>query len=588
MYKSPHAAAPDPKRLMLAMVLAAILVVFWQFTVEMPKRAKLAEWQRAQQLQQVQAEKRKEAQAVAGTEPQFVTREDAIKTSPRLRIASPKLHGSIALKGLRFDDVTLVKYHTELDENSPEVVLLTPAAGENLPYFVQVGWTSEQAGITLPNKDSIWKSDVATLTPETPATLSWKSPEGVVFEVNLRMDSNYMFAIEQRVINHSSLAVAVTPYALINRGYTEPKIHAYISHEGPVGVLEGVLKEVDYQELRDDGDVKTPNAKGWLGFTDKYWLTALIPASTFDANISTYKTGETDRYQVDIAAEKQLVATGETARLTQHLFVGAKELDVLDTYADHGNKELGLAPTPLFDRAVDFGWLYFITKPIFLMLNFFYAWIGNFGVAILLLTLCIKLAMFPLANKGYKAATQMRRLQPEMVKLKEQCGDDKLKLQQEMLALYRREKVNPASGCLPMLIQLPVFFALYKVLFVTLEMRHAPFFSVWQDLSAADPTNIFTAFGLIAWTPPSFLHLGILPILMSLTMIIQMKQQPQPTDPAQAMVLKLMPYFLLIIMAQMPAGLLIYWVFSNILSIAQQAYISKKVGVKVESMYDYN
>lgn len=584
MYKPPHAAAPDPKRLMVAMLMATILVVVWQFAVEVPKRAQMAQWQRTQQLEEIKAEKRKVVQATNASEPQFITRADALRGSPRVAISSAKLQGSIALKGLRFDDMSLVKYRTELDPNSPEVVLLSPAGGESEPYFVQVGWTSEQASITLPSKDSIWTSNVKTLTPETPATLSWKSPEGVVFEVAIRMDANYMFAIEQRITNHSALAVSATPYALINRGHVDTSMQNYILHEGPIGVLGGVLKEIKYDELREDGDVKDPNAKGWLGFTDKYWLTALIPAGEFNGSISAYKTGETDRYQVDIADAKQMVATGETATVTQHLFVGAKELDVLDTYADHGNTDLGLAPTPLFDRAVDFGWLYFITKPIFLALNVFYSMIGNFGVAILLLTLCIKLAMFPLANKGYKAATQMRRLQPEMVKLKESCGDDKLKLQQEMLALYRREKVNPVSGCLPMLIQLPVFFALYKVLFVTLEMRHAPFFGVWKDLSAADPTNIFNAFGLIAWTPPSFLHLGILPILMSVSMIIQMRQQPQPTDPAQAMVMKMMPYFLLLIMAQMPAGLLIYWVFSNVLSILQQALITKQMGLKPKAV----
>ncbi len=580
MYKPPHATAPDPKRLMMALVLSAVLIVVWQFTVEMPKRAKLAQWQQAQKVEKVKEEQRKTVQAVNSAEPQFVTREEALGGTPRLTINSPKLHGSIALKGLRFDDITLVKYQTALDPKSPDVVLLTPAGGENLPYFVQVGWTSEQSGVTLPGKDTIWKADASTLTPQKPVTLTWKSPEDVAFEVRIKMDEHYMFSIEQRVINHSSLAVSVTPYALINRGYVESSMHNYILHEGPIGVMDGTLKEVKYKDLQEDGDVKVPNAKGWLGFTDKYWLTALVPDAGFHADISTYKTGDVDRYQVDAAGEKQLVATGEKASTTQHLFVGAKELDVLDHYADHGQEDLGLKPVPLFDRAVDFGMLYFMTKPIFLTLNFFYTLIGNFGVAILLLTLCIKLAMFPLANKGYKAATQMRKLQPEMLRLKTEHPDDKLKLQQEMLALYRREKVNPASGCLPMLIQLPVFFALYKVLFVTLEMRHAHFFWVWQDLSAADPTNIFTAFGLIAWTPPSFLHLGILPILMSLSMIIQMKQQPQPTDPTQAMVFKLMPYFLLIVMAKMPAGLLVYWIFSNVLSILQQAVITRQMGIK--------
>lgn len=342
--------------------------------------------------------------------------------------------------------------------------------------------------------------------------------------------------------------------------------------------MNGTLKEIAYETLHDEKDVTT-NTQGWLGFTDKYWLTALIPAErqSFTANFIHYQSKEIARYQADYVGKSMDIDNGESKETMLHIFAGAKEIDTLDAYTQ-GIEEIGLTPVPLFDRAVDFGWLYFLTKPIFLTLNFFYKLIGNFGIAILLLTCIIKLLLFPLANKGYKSMTQMKALQPEMKKIQERYHDDKLKMQQELLALYKREKVNPASGCLPMLIQLPVFFALYKVLFVTIEMRHAPFFGPWQDLSAMDPTNLFTAFGLIPWTPPEFLMLGILPILMTITMIIQMRQQPAPTDPVQAKVMKIMPWALLFIIHRMPAGLVLYWVWSNMLSIIQQQAITKKYG----------
>jgi YidC/Oxa1 family membrane protein insertase len=566
---------PDSKNMMTALAMCAALIIGWQYFVEIPKRAKLAEWQRTQMAEKEKVAKAlSEKQAKLDEQPASSTLQDG-KPSPRVAISSDTLHGTIALKGLRFDELTLAKYKETLDAESEPVHLLFPSSAET-PYFMQVGWLSDDANLRLPNEQSLWQTKDTELTPTKPLALEWKNGEGVTFHVNIRLDENYMFAIEQSVTNASGETLSVSPYALINRGYKETGIHGAILHEGPLGVLNNTLKEIAYKDLHDKKD-STANTTGWIGFTDKYWLTALIPDQNkpFTANFIYYNSKNVDRYQSDYVGEKATIADGETNTTTLHFFAGAKEIDVLDRYTA-GVKEQNLAPVPLFDRAVDFGWLYFITKPIFLTLNFFYKLVGNFGIAILILTVIIKALMFPLANKGYKSMTQMKALQPEMKRIQERYHDDRLKQQQELLALYKKEKVNPASGCLPILIQMPIFFALYKVLFVTIEMRHAPFFAPWVDLSAMDPTNIFNAFGLIPWNPPEILMLGILPILMTVTMIIQMRQQPTPTDPVQAKVMKIMPWFILFVTHRMPAGLVLYWVWSNILSILQQHIITRR------------
>lgn len=573
-----YSSRPSNKNMVTALILSALLLVGWQYFIEIPKRQKLAQWQQLQiQNKQNEAKSLAQKQAKLDTPAAPDSASKAASPSPRIHFSNKKLLGSIALRGLRFDDLILAKYKETIDKDSKNVQLLFPSMAE-APYFIQIGWLADDARIRVPDEQSLWQARSKLLTPQTPLELDWDNGEGVTFHVTIKLDEHYMFTIEQSVTNQSGQEISIHPYALINRSYKEAGMHAAILHEGPLGVLNGTLKEIGYKELKDKKDTTT-DAKGWLGFTDKYWLTALIPAQDepFTANFIYYDSKGNDRYQADYVGPAQTLAEGDGARSTLHFFAGAKELDVLDRYTQ-GVNALNLAPVPLFDRAVDFGVLYFLTKPIFLMLNFFYKLIGNFGVAILLLTVLIKGLLFPLANKGYKSMSQMKKLQPEMQKVQERYHDDRLKMQQELLALYRREKVNPASGCLPMLIQIPVFFALYKVLFVTIEMRHAPFFGPWKDLSAMDPTNLFTLFGLIPWNPPAILMLGILPILMTVTMIIQMRQQPTPTDPVQAKVMKLMPWFLLFIVHRMPAGLVMYWVWSNILSIGQQALITGKYG----------
>lgn len=570
--QSPTHDKQHTKNMFIALVMCAALIVGWQFLVETPKRERLAEWQKQQQVLKAEQAKQKAVQAEAVIA--SVTAAASVP-APRVSIQSDTLHGGFSLRGLRFDALTLAQYKETLAEDSPEVELLKQASAE-LPYFMQFGWLSDDEGLRVPGADTVWQASQDKLSKDQPLTLEWNNEEGLTFYVTVSLDDHYMFTIDQQVFNQSGTAIFLKPYALINRAHESASQNYLISHEGPLGVLDGTLKEVSYDDIEEEKQ-SFKNSQGWLGFTDKYWLTALIPdqEQKFTGNFSSYQSKGKPRYQVDYVGANMELLNGERSRNRLHFFAGAKKVDILDHYTA-GVDALNLAPVPLFDRAVDFGWLYFLTKPIFQALSFFYALVGNFGVAIILLTFSIKLLMFPLANKGYKSMTALRALQPEMARLKEKYADDRMGMQQELLALYKKEKVNPASGCLPMLIQLPVFFSLYKVLFVTIEMRHAPFWGPWRDLSAEDPTNLFTGFGLIPWDHPSFLALGILPILMTLSMIVQMRQQPKPQDPVQAKVMQLMPWFLLLIVAHMPAGLVLYWVVSNMLSILQQAVITRK------------
>ena len=581
---------PDYKRVSLAIFLAAAMLMGWQAFVELPRSKQIAQMQKAQTEKQAEISRAKPAEIIAKEADAELapnlTREQRLAVSPRLAIKSDKLNGSIALKGLRFDDLTLAKYKVSLDKDSKDVTLLTPN-GDAEAYFAQSGWVASDGKTKVPDAKSLWKADKTTLNAGETTNLRWDNGEGITFITTIALDADYMFSIKQSVENHSASEIRVTPYAYINRTYQETKKGALISHEGPLGVLQGAIDEIDYKDLRDKGDKIVENSKGWLGITDKYWLTALVPDGDFKASFSHYNKNNQDRYQTDYLGEVQTIAAGGTNSTNLRLFAGAKEISVLDKYAD-GDAAHNIPPILLFDRAVDFGYLYFLTKPLFLLLNFFYHLIGNFGLAIMAVTIVVKLVMFPLANKSYKAMAKMRILQPQMAKIKEKHAGDSIALNKEMMALYKLHSVNPASGCLPLLVQMPVFFALYKVLYVTLEMRQAPFFGWLHDLSATDPSNLFTAFGLINWTPPSYLHLGLLPILYCITMIVQQKQQPAPTDPVQAKMMKFMPFFLLFVFATFPAGLVLYWVWSNFLTIAQQEFITLRHGTHRSQMRNKN
>ncbi|MFN4284321.1 MAG: membrane protein insertase YidC, partial [Alphaproteobacteria bacterium] len=494
--------------------------------------------------------------------------------APRLPIATPRLNGSISLIGARIDQLTLVDYRATVDPTSPQIVLFAPAGAQH-PYFAEFGWLPQDRAVPVPGPDTQWQSESKTLTPTSPVTLRWDNGQGLTFVRTIAVDDNYMFTVTQRVENAGAQGVTLFPYALISRTGTPQTSGYFILHEGPVGVLDGQLREPSYSDLVEQKTIARKTTGGWFGITDKYWLAALVPDQTkaIDTRFLHGMEGNVDKYQADWIGEATVVAPGASAEAKSHLFAGAKEVRLLDKYEE----EMGIAR---FDLAVDFGWFYFLTKPFFYAIDFFFRLLGNFGLAILLVTVIVKILFFPLANKSYVSMSAMKKLQPDMMKLRERYKDDRQKLNTEMMALYKRSKVNPASGCLPILIQIPVFFALYKVLFVTIEMRHAPFYGWIEDLSAADPTSIFNLFGLLPYDVPHFLLIGAWPIIMGVTMWLQMKLNPQPPDPIQAKIFMVMPFIFTIMLAPFPAGLVIYWSWNNLLSIGQQYLIMRRMGVK--------
>ncbi len=511
-----------------------------------------------------------------GAAPAAATREAAIAEQPRVRINTPRLHGSIALNGGRIDDLTLATYHDTVDPKSPEVVLLWPS-GTKEPYFAEFGWVAGSPGTKVPGPDTRWTAAGGPLTPTSPVTLSWDNGAGLLFTRTIAIDEKYMFTVRDAVRN-TGAPVALTPYGLISRAGTPQVAGYYILHEGLIGLVGNSLQEIKYSDNSALDPAKPPidSPGGWLGFTDKYWLTALVPPhdEAIKAKFQHVVEGGIDRYQADFLGPTVTVPTDGTGAAVTRFFAGAKEVNLLDAYAASG--------IPRFDRAIDFGWFYFLTKPIFLTLQFFYGLLGNFGLAILLLTLLIKILFFPLANKSYSAMSKMKLLQPEMQKIRERFPDDKPRQQQEIMAMYKKVGANPLAGCLPIVIQIPVFFSLYKVLFVTIEMRHAPFFGWIHDLSAPDPTTFVNLFGLLPFTPPeaiaSFVAIGAWPLLMGVTMYLQQKLNPQPVDPVQARMFMLLPIVFTYMLSAFPAGLVIYWAWNNLLSIAQQWTIMHRAG----------
>jgi len=501
----------------------------------------------------------------------FETRQAALTEQPRVKIATPRLHGSIDLLGGRFDDLTLANYHETVDPKSPEVELLSPPGMQD-PYLAEFGWVAGNPDVKVPGPQTRWTASGGPLTPTSPVTLTWDNGQGLLFSRVISVDPNYMFTVRDSVHNTGETPVKLLPFGLISRTGTPHVAGYYILHEGLIGYLGGSLQEVKYSSLNPGTPLDYSSEGGWLGFTDKYWLTSLVPPQNeaVKARFTHTVDAGIDRYQADYLGPEATVAPGSTVESSARFFAGAKEVNLLDAYKDSG--------IPLFDRAIDFGWFYFLTKPIFLILQFFYQILGNFGLAILLLTLCVKLLFFPLANKSYNAMSKMKLLQPEIQKLRERFPDDKARQQQEMMALYKRVGANPLAGCLPIVIQIPVFFALYKVLFVTIEMRHAPFFGWIHDLSAPDPTSFANLFGLLPFAPPAILMIGAWPLIMGLTMFLQQKLNPQPVDPVQARMFMLLPVIFTYMLAAFPAGLVIYWAWNNLLSIGQQWAIMHRAG----------
>jgi YidC/Oxa1 family membrane protein insertase len=516
----------------------------------------------------------------AATEQPLADRSQVIAATTRIAIHSPRLTGSIDLKGGRLDDLVLNDYRETVAPASPNIVLLSPVGADNA-YYADFGWVAQEPGIALPTAETVWQAEGDQLAPGKPVTLRWDNGQGLKFERRFELDENFMFKVTQRVENSGGQTVTLFPYGLVARYGTPHLLNYYILHEGLLGVLDGKLDEVKYEGLREKGKVDYSSTGGWLGITDKYWLVALIPdqKAKISARFSHALQGKTDFYQADYRGDATPLAAGQSAESSTQLFAGAKVVRLLDQYSD----QYGI---PLFNRAVDFGWFYFLTIPIFHVLDFLYGMIGNFGISILALTVLIRLLLFPLANKSYKAMSKMKALGPEMTKLKERFKDDKARMQQEIMALYKKEKVNPAAGCLPILVQIPIFFSLYKVLFVTIEMRHAPFFGWIQDLSAPDPTSILNLFGLLPYTVPNLgplhiLSIGVWPIIMGLTMWLQQRLNPAPPDPVQARIMSLLPIIFTFMLGSFPAGLVIYWAWNNTLSVAQQRFIMWRMGVKV-------
>ncbi len=488
--------------------------------------------------------------------------------------AGDRLSGSIALTGGRIDDLTLTDYRETLEPDSRNIVLFAPSGSAN-PYYAEFGWAGgdPETNALLPPPEAVWRANRNALTPDAPVTLTWDNGGPLRFERTIAVDADYMFTVTQSVINTGRNPQTLFPYGLISRTDEPETLGFFILHEGPLGVLGGTLEEVDYGDLRDAGSISHTSTGGWIGITDKYWLSALVPDQSLEATDRFHYAhrGGREKFQVDFLLPAMTVEAGQRIEVTNRLFAGAKEVTLLDQYSD----ELGIAR---FDLAVDFGWFYFLTKPFFYILNAFFGWLGNFGLAILLFTVLVRVVFFPLANKSFKAMRKLKELQPKMMALREQFGDDRQKMNQEVMALYKREKANPMAGCLPIVVQIPVFFALYKVLFVSIEMRQAPFFGWIRDLSERDPTSLFNLFGLLPFTPPEFLGIGVWPLLMGLTMFLQQKINPAPPDPIQAKVLMMLPVVFTFLFATFPAGLVIYWTWNNVLSIAQQWVIMRRAG----------
>lgn len=570
----------DQRNLLLAIVLSVLILVGFQWLMPHHPPAPVQPSATAAQGQSAVPENGEAPPPPAGAAAESAPplRSQVIAEGKRLPVRTAAIHGSIALQGARLDDLTLVGYHETPSPKSPEITLLSPV-GTELPYYAEFGWVSSDPSVKLPGPDTIWTPGANSdeLTPQHPVSLAWDNGAGLRFVRTIGVDDAYVFTVTQRVENYGAKAVALYPYAFINRTGTPQTAKTYIMHEGPLGVLDGTLQEHKYDELRKDGQVSQKGTGGWIGITDKYWLTALI-ADQKAANTSRFSyisTGGRDHYQVDVTGSDAVtVAPNGSAEVTSHMFAGAKSVNLLDEVS----QKYGIDK---FDLAIDFGWFWFLTKPFFYLLRELKNVLGNMGLAILAMTVLIKLAMFPLANKSFVAMNKMKRLQPQMKAIQERFADDKMRQQQEMMSLYKREKVNPASGCLPMLVQIPVFFALYKVLYVTIEMRHAPFIGWIKDLSAPDPTTIFNLFGLIPWVPPHmFQHLGVWPIIMGLSMWGQQKMNPAPADPIQAKMMQFLPLIFTFMLGQFAAGLVIYWAWSNTLSILQQWVIAKTSGAR--------
>jgi YidC/Oxa1 family membrane protein insertase len=600
------------KNTILAVVLSLLVIVGWQYFIGYPQM------ERQRQEAQVKQPQTQPGSTQPGTQPatpapnaaqpatpevpgtpktgapsaqaQAASRGTVIASSPRIAIETPRLGGSIDLKGGRIDDLTLSQYREQTDPNSPPIVLFSPSGAPDA-FYAEFGWVpAAGSNAAMPGPDTVWKQQGSgALGVGRPVTLTYDNGQGLLFTRTIAVDEHYLFTVKDAIANNSAGAVTLFPYALISRHGTPQVQGYYILHEGLIGVMgDQGLQEETYKKIEDKKAVTWDVTNAWLGITDKYWAATLLPDTDAKvrARFSAGEAGGLKTYQTDYLLQPQTIAPGATGGANARLFAGAKEVSVVGVDFPFGpggyNQALQLNH---FDLLIDWGWFYFITKPMFLALDFFFHLVGNFGIAILIVTVLVKILFFPLANKSYASMAKMKAVQPQMAMIKERYADDRVKQQQAMMELYKKEQINPVAGCLPIAIQIPVFFSLYKVLFVTIEMRHAPFYGWIHDLSAGDPTNIFNLFGLVPFDPAlysSFLHLGAWPAIMGVTMWVQMKLNPAPPDPTQQIIFSWMPLVFTFMLAGFPAGLVIYWAWNNSLSVIQQSVIMQRNGAKIE------
>jgi YidC/Oxa1 family membrane protein insertase len=586
----PMTPTSDNKNMLLAIALSAVVFLGWQYfyagpQLEMQRKAQLAE-ATAKQGQagvpgSVIAGQPAQASIPQITAPApIVDRKSALASSARIQIDTPRLQGSVSLKGGVIDDLTLLNYRETVNPKSNTINLLEPE-GTADPYFAYFGWAPiAGTGVITPELRSEWKADGGKLTPTTPLTLTYDNGKGLNFKRVISVDNDYLFTIAESIENKTGAPVTLTPYGSISRVGNPVTAGYAVLFEGLVGVLgEAGLQEIGYKDA-EKAKVKSfdKTIGGWLGFTDKYWAAALIPDQTKPFNgIFAADAGSRPTYRTVAMFDAMTIASDATAQHSIKLFAGAKEVKTINAYGESQKIKQ-------FDLMVDWGWFYFITKPLFQVMTYIYHLVGNFGVTILIVTILVKLLFFPLANKSYESMARMKAIQPRVKELQDRLKDDKQAQQQAMMKLYKDEKINPVSGCIPVLLQIPVFFALYKVLFITIEMRHAPFFGWVKDLAAPDPTSVFNLFGLLPFQLPdiSYLQIGVWPLIMGVTMWVQMKMNPEPTDPVQKSVFAWMPVIFTFMLGTFPAGLVIYWAWNNLLSVSQQYFIMKKNGVKVE------